>query len=164
MTPARVLTALLVALVSVTLSWVGLDVWDGSGGDPLPLSWSAVVGTLALLVIVIAAGLPVRNWVRGRRDRPLDPIVAARTAVLAKAAAYGGAVLTGWYLGQGLSVLPDLVGDRRDRFVVALVAAGAAVAVSVAGFVVQRWCRLPPDDDDPLGPADPDDLDRDSIR
>ena len=161
MTPARILTAFLVALVSVTLSWVGLDAWDGSGGSPLPLAWSAVAGTAVLVAVVIAAGLPVRNWVRGRRDRPLDPIVAARTAVLAKAAAYGGAVLTGWYLAQGLLVLPDLVGERRDRFVLALIAAVAAVGVSVAGFVVQRWCRIPPDDDDPRAPRDPD---RDSIR
>src|SRR5690349_3363831 len=115
MTPARVLTALLIALVSVTLCWVGLDIWTGSGGNPLPLSWSAVVGTVALVVVVIAAGLPVRRWVNGRRDRPLDPLVAARTAVLAKASAYGGAALVGWYLSQGLLLLPDLVGDRRDR-------------------------------------------------
>lgn len=160
MTPARVVTALLIALVSVTVCWVGLDLWIDSGRDPLPLSWPAVVGTLALVVVVIAAGLPVRRWVRGQRDRALDPLVAARTAVLAKASAYGGAALVGWYLGQGLLILPDLVGARRERFIVALVAAAAAVGVSVAGFVVQRWCRIPPDDDTP-GPQDPD---RRSVR
>lgn len=161
MTPARVVTALLAALVSVAVSWVVLDTWTGSGGNPLPLSWSAVVGTLALVVVVVAAGLPVRRWVRGRRTRALDPLVAARTAVLSKAAAYGGAVLTGWYASQALLVLPDLVGVRRERFVIALVATGAAVAVSVAGFVVQHWCRIPPDDDDTPGPQDPE---RNSIR
>ena len=30
----------------------------------------------------------------------------------------------------------------------AAVASLAAVGLSVAGFVVQRWCRVPPDDDD----------------
>ncbi len=161
MTPARIVTALLIALVSVTVCWVGLDIWTGSGGNPLPLSWSAVVGTVALVVAVIAAGLPVRRWVNGRRDRPLDPLVAARTAVLAKASAYGGAALVGWYLSQGLLLLPDLVGARRERFTVALIAALAALGVSVAGFVVQHWCRIPPDDDETPGPADPN---RDSVR
>jgi hypothetical protein len=161
MTPARVVTALLIALVSVTVCWVGLDIWTGSGGNPLPLSWSAVVGTLALVVVVIAAGIPVRRWVNGRRDRPLDPLVAARTAVLAKAAAYGGAALVGWYLSQGLLLLPDLVGARRERFTIALIAAGGALGVSIAGFVVQHWCRIPPDDDETPGSADPD---RDSVR
>jgi len=160
MSPARITTALLIALVSVTVCWVGLDLWTGSGHEPLPLSWPAVVGTTALVAAVIASGLPVRRWVRGRRDRVLDPLVAARTAVLAKAAAYGGAALTGWYLSQGLAILPELVGARRERFVVALVASLAAVGVSVAGFVVQRWCRIPPDD----GTPDPQDPDRDSVR
>jgi hypothetical protein len=156
MTPARIGTALLTALVSVTVCWVGLDIWIGSGGNPLPLSWFAVVGTLALVAVVIAAGLPVRRWVRGRRDRALDPLVAARTAVLAKASAYGGAALVGWYLSQALLILPDLVGSRRERFIIALVAAAAAAGVSVAGFVVQRWCRIPPDDDETPGPQDSD--------
>jgi hypothetical protein len=156
MTPARVVPALLVALVSVTICWVVLDIWTGSGGNPLPLSWPAVVGTVALVAVVIAAGLPVRKWVHGRRDRALDPLVAARTAVLAKASAYGGAALVGWYLSQALLILPDLVGARRERFIVALLAALAAVGVSVAGFVVQHWCRIPPDDDDTPGSPGPD--------
>jgi len=161
MTPARVVNALLIAVVSVAACWAGLDIWTGSGRDPLPLSWPAVAGTVALVVVVIAAGLPVRRWVHGRRDRALDPLVAARTAVLAKASAYGGAALVGWYLSQGLVLLPDLVGARRERFIIALLAAGAAVGVSVAGFVVQHWCRIPPDDDETPGSADPD---RDSVR
>jgi hypothetical protein len=161
MTPARIFTALLVALVSITVCWVGLDIWTGHGNEPLPLSWFSVVATVALVAVVIAAGLPVRNWVSGQRERRLDPLVAARTAVLAKAAAYGGAALTGWFLSQALSLLPELVGDRRDRFIAGLAGAGAAVAVSVAGFVVQRWCRIPPDDDDTPGPQDPD---RDSVH
>ena len=161
MTPARISTALLITLVSVAVCWVGLDIWTGSGGNPLPLSWSAVVATVALVAVVIAAGLPVRRWVRGRRDRALDPLVAARTAVLAKASAYGGAALVGWYLSQGLLLLPDLVGARRERFIVALLASAAAAGVSVAGFVVQHWCRIPPDDDETPGPQG---SDRNSVR
>jgi hypothetical protein len=158
-TPARILTAVLIALASTAIFWVVLDVWAGSGGNPPPLSWIAVFVVVALVLVVIAAGLPVRSWMRGQRDRALDPLVAARTAVLAKAAAYGGALIVGWYLSQAVLVLPDLVGARRTRFTIALVAAAVAVALSVAGFVVQRWCRVPPEDDGP-GPEDPD---RDSV-
>ena len=145
MTPARIVTAVLLGLVSATVCWVALDLWTGTGADSPPLSWAAVAGTALILVLVIGAGLPVRRWVRGRRERMLDPILAARTAVLAKTAAYRRAVL----------VLPDLVGARRHRFVLGLAAAALAVGVSVAGFVVQRWCRIPPDDDDLDGPKDP---------
>lgn len=156
MTPARFLTAVLVAVVATAVCWVGLDIWAGQGGNSVPLGWSAVAGTSALIAVVIAAGLPVRRWVRGRRDRVLDPLVAARTAVLAKASAYAGAALTGWYLSQALLLLPDLVGARRERFVIALIATAVAVGVSGAGFLVQYWCRIPPDDDETPGSIDPD--------
>jgi hypothetical protein len=159
-TPAKILTALLIALVSTAIAWVALDLWAGAGGEPPPLSWVAVFVVVALVLVVITAGLPVRRWMRGQRDRALDPLVAARTAVLAKAAAYGGALIVGWYLSQALLVLPDLDGVRRTRFTIALVATALAVALCVAGFVVQRWCRIPPEDDS-QGPQDPD---RDSVR
>jgi len=146
--PARIGQVLLIAVASTAVSWLLLDAWAGSGGEPLPLPWTAVAGTAALAIAVVSLGVPVRRWVSGRRDRPLDPLYAARAFVLAKAAAYGGAVLTGWYAAQALALLPDIVGNRRTTFVLALLAAGAAVAISVAGLVVQRWCRVPPSDDD----------------
>jgi hypothetical protein len=57
--------------------------------------------------------------------------------VLAKAAAYGGAVLAGWYAAQALTILPDVVGARRTRLLLASLAFLAACCVSVAGMVVQ---------------------------
>ena len=146
MTPARVRTALLAAVVVAVVGWAVLRAWTG-GGTYLPLPWTVVAGTVLLAAGVLGAGWPVRRWTSGRRDRPLDPLVAARTVALAIAAAYGGAVLAGWYAAQGLVILPDVVGARRTRLVLAVAATLAAVGVSVAGFVVQRWCRLPPDDE-----------------
>ncbi|GAB6901103.1 hypothetical protein JCM9957A_41930 [Kineosporia succinea] len=141
-------------MASAVIFWVLLDTWTGQGHEAPPLPWTSVFGVVALFLVVFAAGLPMRRWQRtdpgDRKDvrRPIDPLVAARTAVLAKAAAYGGAVIFGWYLAQGLLLLPDLVGDRLDRFILALIAAVSAVALSVTGFVVQKWCRVPPDDDE----------------
>lgn len=161
MRPARVRVAVLVALLTGAAAWVLLDLWTGSGGTRPPLSWPTAVGTLVLAAAVLAAGWPVRSWQRDRArarsagngprppGRPLDPLVAARTAVLAKAAAYGGAVLVGWFAGQALVLLPDLVGARKRDLLIALLATLAAVLLVVAGFVVQHWCRVPPDDDDP---------------
>jgi hypothetical protein len=149
-TPARPPFVVLLALVATALSWLGLDLWDSRGGTPPPLPWTTALGTLILCAGVVAAGLPVRRWVAGRRERPLDPLLAARTVVLAKAAAYGGALLAGWYAGQALILLPDLVGVRRTRLLVAAGCALAAIALAGCGLLVQRWCRVPPSDDDDI--------------
>lgn len=45
-------------------------------------------------------------------------------------------------------MLPDIVGARRTRLVLAGIAVLAAIGLAVAGLVVQRWCRIPPGDDD----------------
>ncbi len=150
MTPAKIVNAVLIAVLTTAIGWVALDTWTGSGHNPLPLGWAAVAGILALIAILLAAGLQVRQWIRGRNGR-VEPLMAARVAVLAKAKAYGGALLVGWYLSQALEIYPDLVGARRGRFFVALVATASAVALSAAGFVVQYWCRVPPGDDDRPG-------------
>ena len=92
----------------------------------------------------------------GRRERRLDPLLAARIAVLAKASAYAGGALTGWYLAQAVVVLPDLVGDRRARFVVSLLSALAAAVLAAAGLVAQRWCRRPDDENGRDGDVGPD--------
>jgi hypothetical protein len=146
--PARVRTVALLAGGTTVVVGAVLWVLDGRGVSLPRLPWLAAAATAALAVVVLSAGLPVRRWVRGGREQVLDPLVAMRTLVLAKSAAYGGGLLAGWFAAQGLVLLPDLVGDRRGRFLVAMLATAAAVAVSVAGLVVQSWCKLPPPPDD----------------
>ena len=146
--PARVSTVFVVALSVGGIGWLGLDRWIESGWDLPPLPWTAVVGMICLAVAVLLAGLPVRRWKRGERDRVLDPLYAARIVVLAKAAAYGGAALTGWYASQALVVLPDVIGARAVHLALAVGGTAAAVSIVVSGFIVQRWCRVRSDDDD----------------
>ena len=103
--------------------------------------------------VVLAFGWPVRQWTRGSRERPLDPLRAARTVVLAKASQYCGALLTGWYAAQVLALLPTLdVGPRRSLAVRAAIALVCAVALWVVGWLVERWCRVDrSDEDEPSG-------------
>jgi polyferredoxin len=154
MKPVRARTLVSLAVVVAGLGWLVLELWTVGDGTFLPLPWTAAVGGYLLAVVAVLVGLPVRRWVRGQRDRPLNPLAATRTVVFARAVSYGGAVLLGWYVAQGVALLPDLVGTRTTRFWVALVAAVGALALMVSGLVVQRWCRVPPEDDGPF-PAEP---------
>jgi hypothetical protein len=151
--PARVTSAVLCALATAAVAWFVLDLWTRQGGRVLPLPWFAAVAIGLVAVVVAVLGWEVRRSVRGQRSAPLDPLFAARVVVLAKAAVFAGAVLAGWYAAQGLVVLFNVSGLRRERLLVAGVTALAAVALSVAGFLAQRWCRLP-DDDEPGGAVD----------
>ena len=146
MTPSRVRVLAAVAVVAAAGSWVLLTVWSNTGHAALPVPWTAPVGVLVLAAVVLAAAREVRRSVLGRRAGRLDPLLAARIVVLAKASSYVGAVLTGWYAAQAVVVLPALVGERRSRFTLALLTAGACLLLAAAGVVAQRWCRRPPED------------------
>jgi hypothetical protein len=149
MIPARLRGVVLAAIAVGVAAWAVLGALQGvDGSPPLSTPWTAPAGILILAGVILVAGLEVRRWVAGRRERPLDPLVAARIAVLAKASAYTGGMLVGWYAAQAVVLLlPGLVGDRRGRFIISLVSALAAVALAVAGLLAQRWCRRPKDDE-----------------
>jgi peptidoglycan/LPS O-acetylase OafA/YrhL len=147
--PTRTRTLLLLAVGVTVITWVALRWWASSGNELPMLPWSTpgVMGLLAVAVLV--AGWPVRRWTRGQRSEPLDPLRAARTVVLAKAAQYAGALLTGWYAGQVLVIAPNVdVEPRRDLLLRGLVSVAAALLVWVAGWLVERFCRVDRRDDD----------------
>ena len=150
--PTRTRTLLLLALGVAVVTWIALRLWSRSGNELPMLPWSTP-GVMALLAIaVLVAGWPVRRWTRGQRTQPLDPLRAARTVVLAKAAQYAGSLLAGWYVGEVLAIVPSIdVEPRRDMLVRGLVSATAAVLVWVAGWLVERFCRVDRRDGDKPG-------------
>jgi peptidoglycan/LPS O-acetylase OafA/YrhL len=150
--PTRTRTLLLLALGVAVVTWIALRLWSRSGNELPMLPWSTP-GVMALLAIaVLVAGWPVRRWTHGQRTQPLDPLRAARTVVLAKAAQYAGSLLAGWYTGEVLAILPSIdVEPRRDMLVRGLVSVAAAVLVWVAGWLVERFCRVDRRDDDKPG-------------
>lgn len=116
-----------------------------------------VVAALLLLVmagVVVIAARPVRRYLEGRAERPLDAIQAARTVVLAQAAALTGAAVVGWEVGQLAVILAglDLVANR-ERLLPLLLVIGCALVLGGAGLLAQHWCRVDPPEDDEGGTA-----------
>lgn len=137
--------ALAAAVLSGYLAWL----LQTSGRSAMPLSWLTALVPATAAVAVLIFGLPVRRWTAGDRSRVLDPLRAARVVALAKAAAYAGAVFTGWYAGQGIGLVADLaVEARRERFVIAMAATVSSLLLMAAGLAVEHWCRRPPDEED----------------
>ncbi|HEY8717968.1 DUF3180 domain-containing protein [Pengzhenrongella sp.] len=137
-------TLLLVAVVTTLLGWLLLHVLAGQGVDLPPVPWLVVVVLLVISGMVFRMGWAVRQFLKGKKPT-LDPIRAARTAVLAKASSYTGSLLVGWYTAQVLLVLGDLdIASRRARGVAAAVAAVGALILAAVGLLVEWFCRVPP--------------------
>src|SRR5674476_1241084 len=134
---------LLVGLVVTAFAYLALRIWTAHGGGVPPASWGALIVLVFMACGVFFAGLPVRRFLRGQAKKPLNPIRAMRTVVLAQASALTGAVVTGWYLAQALVLLPnfDIASVRSLAWRMAALAAGGVLMV-VAGLLTQAMCRV----------------------
>lgn len=147
-----------VTLVVGALAFVVLRLLEGAGATLAPPGWAAVLLLVFMAVGVYFAGLPVKRLRSGHPSAKVGPLRAARTLVLAQAAALTGAALVGWYAAQVLLLVPDLdVESQRWQLVPFAALLLASGLLSVSGLLVQRMCRL--DDDERDHPEDDDDLD-----
>ncbi|PRY16038.1 DUF3180 domain-containing protein [Kineococcus rhizosphaerae] len=152
MRPSRpgLLTGL--GFLAAVLAWSGLQVWVSSGHAEPDLMWRTTLTIGLLAVAVFGVGWPVKQWVDGDKARRIDALRAARTAALAKAASVAGALLVGVFLGWTVHYLPTLhIAARRSETVVAVADVVVSVLLLVAGLLVERWCRVPPDEDEQTG-------------
>ncbi|WP_410565780.1 DUF3180 domain-containing protein, partial [Bacillus sp. SIMBA_033] len=69
----------------------------------LPVSALVTMGVIAGLTLVM--GIRVLRWRNGKKKHMLNPILAARTLILAQACAYAGTLLFGWHAGISLDLL-----------------------------------------------------------
>lgn len=136
---------LIAGLAGYLVNWLATR--NGYGTPTLPLT--SLVTTALIIGITLVFGRRVLRWRNGKRDRPLDPVLATRTLVLAQACAYAGALSLGWHAGIFVDQLTLLtvrsaIGPLWGS--VALMAGG--IVMIMVGLVVENFCRLPPDDDD----------------
>jgi hypothetical protein len=147
-TRARLLVAILV--ISAAVGWGAATLVDAYADRSLPVPWTA-----ALVMFLLALALAL--WARGTRARlahapgtkPMDPLVAARSAALAMAASRTGAIVAGFYAGAAIAFAPSWdVSAARERIVIALVTVVGAGLVVAAALWLERVCRVPPDASD----------------
>jgi hypothetical protein len=114
-----------------------------------PITLFAGVSLLAVALAEGAWGFYVRTKIKDGRigDGPgwLHPLAVARSVLIAKASAWVGALVTGWWLGVLVYLLP-----RRSTLRVAgedsagaFVAAACALALVVAALWLQHCCKSP---------------------
>ena len=145
MTSIRIGWLLLVAIVSTTLGWLGAFYVAESGWPTPALGYPSVVTLVAVIVLELVLGFRVLK----DRERPvadrMNPLAAARTLVLAQAGTYAGATIGGWHVGILVHRLPE-TGFGSAVVTEAVVQVVTALVLVVVGFIVEQWCRIPPED------------------
>jgi len=135
-------------LVGLVAGWLYHRILDqGTGTAPL-VSWAQPAALLLVAAVLFVTAWSTRRTIR-LRPGGLTPAHAVNRLVLARACAYVGALAGGGYLGYAVSwlgVQSDLADQRAFRSVVAGV---AGILMVVGGVLLERACRVPPEDDAP---------------
>ncbi len=152
MRPTNPATLLLAGVITAALAWL---VMEQSYGSLPKLPWLPPVTIFALAVVeaVLARTTKARIEHRPGTAR-VDPLSVARFVVLAKASALAGALIAGAYGGMsGWLILQRGRGlaAAADDTPAAVAGLIGALALVVAGLLLERACRVPkrPDDDEP---------------
>jgi hypothetical protein len=151
MTPTRVRTLVIVAVVAAAASWLLLrSIY--SVLPPLP--WTAVPALLLLAAGEAWSGRSLRARLRGR-GRPVHPIAVARMAALAKATSLAAALVGGLAAGLLLYVAASLdkTAYRSDAYASGGTLVSAIILV-LASLYLENGCRVPTPDDEAGQPPD----------
>jgi hypothetical protein len=142
-----------IAVVTGALSYGGIELWLNNGSAPPGVPVLAPVVLLLLAGVALATALALRARFRAQRERrvdakPVDPLVAARAVVFAKASSLVAALIAGLYGGYGLYLWMHLDNDvRREQAARCGFSVGAALLLVVAALFLERVCKVPEDPD-----------------
>ena len=143
--------AVVVAAVIGYLLVVGLYRWFP------PITVFTGISLLGVAAVEAMWGRYVRSKINdgsiGDGNGLLHPLAVARTVMIAKASAWGGALVLGWWIG-GLAYLIPRRGTLRvagEDTAGAVVAAVSALALIVAALWLQHCCAKPEEPPDDRG-------------
>jgi hypothetical protein len=137
------------AVVGLIVGWVFHAIADSGTGLPPQVSWAQPLALVLVAAILFGTAWSTRRTIAHHPGR-LSPHQAVNRLVLARACAYVGALAGGAYLGYAVSWLgvesTELAGQRAFRSACAGV---AGLLIVVGGLLLERACRVPPEDDEP---------------
>ena len=147
------------AVVAGAVGWSLDRVAGGTVQSLLVLPWISLLAELGAALVLGYLGLRVRAYRdpqkgSGRprdpaRRAPYDPVWAVGTAAAAQAVAFYGALCAGWHAGIGVEQVALLgVRSTQEPLWLCVVHVVAGILLAVLGWVVEKICRLPPDDPD----------------
>ena len=142
--PTRPATLAVAALAATALSWI---VTSNFWNNMPTLPWLPPLTLIGLAIFEAFEALATKNRIdRKRGAAPVQPLLVARYAVLAKASALAGSLFGGLYLGMTTWLLSQrgvLAKVSNDLPQAILGVVGSALLVAAALWL-ERACRIPP--------------------
>jgi ABC-type sugar transport system permease subunit len=140
------------ALVGV----VGFFVIQQLVGNGLPaptIQLNLVLIQPSLAVILVLSAIPIMRYRsslkkfevdQGHRPARVDSNYAVRTLALSKAVSLTGSIFVGW---AGAVLVYQLISPEGTKLLLTLLGLVGALAMVVAGLVIENLFRIPPDKD-----------------
>src|SRR3954465_10405004 len=146
MSPAGLCAWTVIGLVA---GWLFHLVTDRGTGLPPQVPWAQPLALVLVAAILAGTAWSTRRTITQHPGR-LSPHQAVNRLVLARACAYVGALAAGVYIGYAVSWLGDSSSDLAGQRALRAACAGVAgILVVVGGLLLERACRVPPEDDEP---------------
>lgn len=144
MRPTSASTLIVAGLAMAALSWLAISRFYG---DFPAIPWLPGLTLLLLAGLEFVAALNTKARIDRRTGtEPVDPLLVARYAVLAKASALAAALFTGLYGGLVAWLVTEQgrLAEAQNDLAPAAIGLVGAVALVVAALVLERACRVPP--------------------
>lgn len=127
----------------------GLLGWGVARINERPFTqWFTIVAFVLVAAYLLWKGREVKKMVAGSQTS-MTPLGAAQVLAWAKAAALFGAILGGAGFGVAAAFVPRLSSPLgHDAVVSGLVTGATSIGLVVVALLVERWCEIPPDDDE----------------
>jgi len=122
-------------------------VYSGPKFAPV-VPWSQSVALALVAAILFVTARSTRRSIQQRQDG-LTPHHFVNRLALARACAYVGCLMAGAYFGYALSWIRVDSELGPERILRASVAGVCGLLVVAAGVMLERACRVPPEDDEP---------------
>lgn len=154
MQPTRIRLLVGIAVVSGALGWGVVQIVAAWSGRLVPVPWLAAAALWLLAAALAYWTQLARPRLQGRPgSKPIEPIVAARSAALAMAASRIGALVLGFYAGIAVGMAGSLsTPSGAQTFWASTVAAVGAFGIVAAALWLEHSCRLPLGRDDDRRP------------
>jgi hypothetical protein len=135
------------ALVGAVGGWLVVVASNAFDLNAPLVPWTAPVALILVTALVGGLAYTTHQRIQVRRQR-IVPERAVAFLVLGKASALAGGVVAGGYLTFALMFLSRLDAEApRERVIRSAVAVVSGVALSIAGLLLERACKIPGIDD-----------------